>query len=134
MLTHIITRKWSSGNSTLSKAETVEADGETNRDVNVYDGLTNLIISYDVLIAKLRSIFMVSSQDITITPYDDVGSPMTPINLEANIPYLWTAASGIPVPFADDIGALHAANSSGSDALFSLRTLFDSTASNPVVS
>lgn len=135
MFTHVYTRKWQAAGASISKSETLSADGENNRDVNLAAGVVNLVIEYALDVSQLQGIYIVSTKDTTLTPFDTSNVAMALIDLKADVPFVWTVGSGLNNPFASDIGSLQATNLSGSAvALLSLRSLLDSTASNAVAS
>ncbi len=132
MFSHVITRKWASGGASISKSETVTADGEDNRDVNVPANAANLAVAYAGDVSLLQSFYMVCSVNAVVTPRDTSNSPMAQIDLVAGIPFVWTAGSGLDNPFASDIGSLHVGGVGSTGGVLSIRSLFDSTIGNPV--
>lgn len=134
MFTHQLTRKWQSNGASISKVETLEADGENNRDVNLAASVVNLVIAYALDVSQLQSIYIVSSKHTTLTPYDTSNVAMDPIDLRADIPFVWSVGSGLDNPFASDIGSIKATNLAAAVALLQLRSLLDSTVSNAVAS
>ena len=132
MFTHIITRKWQSGGASLSKSESLSADAETNRDASLPASVVDHEIDFAVKMAFLQSIYLLCDQDCTFTPYDEAASPMTPLDLKADVPFEWTVTSGLDNPFSDDIGSLKATNLSSTAATLKIRCLHDSTQATAV--
>ncbi len=128
--THSITRVWTSGAFTISKKETLTADGETNRDIVAYSGQTT-VMSYNLTVAGLQSFYLVSAGDVTATPYDQSSNPLAAIELLANSPFVWSIGSGLENPFSDDLSEIRFVNA-GANASVSLRSLHDSTEASPV--
>jgi hypothetical protein len=130
-ITHLITRKWASGSNSLSKTETLVGSGEVNVDQDIDAGATDLAVSYAVLVAQMKSLFMLSTRDMTIVPLDTNGDPLPQIDLTANVPLEWTVTSGQDNPYTDDVGSLEVTNlNEDSDAVLSIRTLIDATPTN----
>lgn len=134
MFTHIITRKWQSGGASLSKSETIQADGETNRDPSLAASVVNHVVDFTLKVSFLQSIYILCDQHCTLTPHDEADSAMTPLDLRENIPFEWTVGSGLDNPFSDDIGSMRATNLSATAATLKIRCLHDSTESNAVAS
>jgi len=132
MFTHTITRKWASAGASISKSEAVTADGEDNRDLTVPANAADHEVAYSKDVSLLQSFYMVSTVDVTVTPHDTVDTPMTPIDLMAGIPFVWTSGSGLDNPFLSDIGSLHLGGVGSAAGVLSIRSLFDSTPGNPI--
>jgi hypothetical protein len=127
MFTHTITRKWSSAGASLSKAESLTGSGEVNVDQAVDASEPDLLVSYAVLVDQLRSLYILSTTDIVITPHDSGDSPLDTIELSANIPFEWTYTSGLDNPYSDDVASLHVENLDATEGLLSMRTLIDAS-------
>ncbi len=127
MFTHKIIRGWESGGSRLTKTETLTGSGENNVDQPVDADETDLLISFAVLIAQMKSIYILATKNMVITPHDQSDSPLAQIDIVANVPFEWTSTSGQDNPFEDNVGSLHVANEASAEGTLSIRCLYDST-------
>jgi hypothetical protein len=127
MFTHIITQGWSEGGQSLSKTISNTANAEDNRSVNVYPGGENAFISFSLDVAALQSFFMVCTVPVVVTPHDQENNPLTAIDLQANVPFVWVQQGGIANPFDTNIGSLVVDNPGAAIGQFDLRCLVNST-------
>jgi hypothetical protein len=128
MFTHSITRKWENGSQSLSKKETLTGSGEVNVDPIIDAGANDLLVSYSVRMAQVKMVYFLATTAMTIVPHDAADTPLDQIDLEANIPFEWTASSAEDNPFSDDVAYLEVSNLDGdADGTLSIRTLVDAT-------
>ncbi|NIO43789.1 MAG: hypothetical protein GTO41_28705 [Burkholderiales bacterium] len=122
-----ITRSVSSaGGREIRKSNVYSADGLDTREISVPDSTTDLLVNFTLDISQLKSIYMVSDQNLTVET-NDSAAPQETIALLADKPLMWQNDSYYACPFAGDITKLYLTNSSGSTALFNLEVVHDST-------
>lgn len=122
-----ITRSVSSaGGRSINKSNTYSADGLEAREVSIADSVTDQLVNFTLDVSELKSIYMVSDQDLTVET-NDSAAPQETISLLADKPLLWQHDSYFAIPFAGNITKLYLTNSSGSTAIFNLEVVHDST-------
>jgi len=126
MPTHKINQDWQAGNESISKQITITADGEANLEVAVADESTDLAINIAIDYSALKSLYIVSDQDLTVETNDGT-TPDDTLTLLAGKPIVWFEGCGFTNPLSADVTALYATNASGADATLTIKTLQDAT-------
>ncbi|MFG0247840.1 MAG: hypothetical protein ACF8OB_03050 [Phycisphaeraceae bacterium JB051] len=127
MPTHSLFRNWQRNSDLTSKRQDINAEGEQTVEVAVPDSSTDKQIDIVIDVSELKSLYIVSDQDVTIET-NDGSAPDDTIALKAGIPLMWESVSGyFSNPFSTDITGLYITNSSGSDATVTIRVLEDVT-------
>lgn len=96
-----------SGEKTAAKFSRTE-DYEQKLDKTVAPSVTDgPITGFDFVVAKLRSIFIVSDQDV-ILETNSPSAPSNTINLKANVPLFWQSTTPyFANPFTVDVTSLY---------------------------
>lgn len=127
MAQHSITRGWAQAGLSYQKTQNVVADSEVNADVAVPDSSTDLEALLPVDVSQVKSIFILSDQDVTLET-NDGSTPADTIALKADVPLIWELSNGYyDCPFSEDVTAMYFTNASGSAATVQIRTLQDLT-------
>lgn len=128
--THTITTSWSNGSTPLQGASVNTSDGEINRSLTGADAVpgstTNQAITIAFLLAGLKSIYLLSDQDVAIKT-NSSGSPQETINLKAGQPIIWAQGLGLAPLFAGNITAMYVTNAGSVAANVNICVLIDST-------
>lgn len=127
MPTHSLTRGWQRNSDITSKRQDITAEGEQTIEVPVSDSVADKQVDISIDVSEIKSLFLVSDQDVTIETNSD-SAPDDTIALKANIPLIWENVSGYySNPLTTDVTALFITNASGTDATVTLRVLEDVT-------
>lgn len=125
-LTHLITRAINDGTAILTKTETVTAGSEIRIEEDVPNPSTNLAFAFAFVKTKLKSIYILSDQNLTLKT-NSSGSPQETIALLADKPWVWSAGdSYFANPFAGDVTALYVTNAAAA-AVLKIRAIVDPT-------
>lgn len=125
-ISHTMTLSWGSGGSFLSKSVALVSEGENNRDVSVPATTDDMEVDWDVNVARMKSLFILSDQDITINT-NSSSVPADTLTPKANKPLIWYDGSGLANPLGTDVSRLFISNAGASAAAVSIRELEDST-------
>lgn len=127
-ITHSLTRKWSRTGETITKTESVSADGENNRDVSLTAGQSGLRVEWASELALMKSFYAASNRDVIIEAFDSGDLSVGDISISAGGAFMWSEASGEDNPFSDDVAYLEVTNSDSDDsAVVQIRSLVDAT-------
>lgn len=128
-ITVTLTRKFSRSGETITKNETITSDGVLDYDGTVDGSESDLQIDFSLTDPTLvKSIYMVASTDMTITPKNLAAASATPIELTANVAMMWSQSSGTSNPFdGANVATLHVANLDAADGTLSIRCSKDAT-------
>ena len=130
-ITHTITTKWSNGSAVKTMQKAITSEQEINTDISVPGASTDLHIVLDITIARLKSIVLLATRDMTVcTNAASGGGPDETIPLLAGKPFIWDSvyvAALCPVPFANDITDLYITLAAGAAATLSVFGLVDAT-------
>jgi hypothetical protein len=86
--------------------------GTTEQTIDTTFAAAGTNVAYPITFAHatLKSIFLVSDQAMTIL-VNSTGSPILTINLEANVPYHWSASAAyFSNPFSADVTNFYVSN------------------------
>lgn len=122
--THTMSVQTSEGS--LSYSKTIEADKKLAIDVPVADAESDYEILAAIDVSTVKSIYIVSDQDVTLET-NDGGTPVDTISLKAGVPYAWHTDSYDTLQLTTDVTAFYITNASGSIANLKMRVLEDST-------
>lgn len=123
---HVIAEQVTTNGRTVRRENTFTGDGQISRSVAVADSETDMLINFAVDVSQIKSIFIVSDQDLTLET-NDGSSPDDTLSLLADVPYVWHENSDYTNLLTTDITALYATNASGSAATLDIEALTDST-------
>ncbi|HAI11075.1 MAG TPA: hypothetical protein DCM28_05180 [Phycisphaerales bacterium] len=127
MPTHSLTRGWQRNSDVETKRQDITADGEITAEIAVPDSSTDLQATVGIDVSEIKSLYLLSTQDVTIETNDGSSADDT-IALKAGIPLIWENVSGYyDNPLSTDVTDLYITNASGSDATVTLRVLQDVT-------
>ncbi len=130
-VTHKISRSINDGGPLVNTyVDTITDGGALVFDEQVATAQTDLEFTFAFTKTKLKSIFMVSDQNVRICTNDThSGSPGETINLVAGKPYMWTGDDGpyFANPFAGNVTALYITNVSGQTANIIIRGIINPT-------
>lgn len=124
--THTLTFNHSQGNNQISKQVSKSADSEKNLDITVPDSSTNLAIAYTCDVSELKSLFIVSTVNMTLET-NNSGSPTDTLTLIAGEPVVWFTGCPMECPFSADVTALYATTGSVGEGTLSIRSAIDAT-------
>lgn len=125
--THNIDIGWSQGNNApVNTRLAISADQEVNTAPVVPDSSTDLQVNLAVDVSAMKSLHIVSDQDVTIET-NDGSTPDDTLELTADVPILWYEGCGYSNPLTADVTALFITNDSGSSANVQVHILQDST-------
>lgn len=126
--THTIRTQWTSPNGGVDVAGVVSevADAEQNRSLAVAASTPDQEFDLDFLLADLKSIFMLASEDLTIetNATDHAGGQQ--IDLVAGVPFVWCQSSGAANPITANVTRIFVTNAEARAATLEIRVLFDS--------
>ncbi len=99
----------------------IVADGMTSLDVTVPGSTTDQAASVSILTAKVKSLYMLSSVDLTVQTNNGT-TPDNTFTLKAGVPYFWDGQSGyFSNPLSANITTLYLTNAGTTAASFKLR-------------
>lgn len=99
---------------------------ELTLEQSIGAGLTDVLVDFDFVVARLKSIIIVSDQDVTLEVNSAAGSGGT-FSLLANKPLIWYTGSYYTNPFTVDATALYFSNAGAADAAVKIAALMDPT-------
>ena len=82
--------------------------------------------TFDFIVARLKSIIILSDEDLTLEVNSTAGSGGT-FALQANKPLIWYAGSYYANPFSVDVTALYFSNAGANNANVKMAALVDPT-------
>ena len=127
--THSITQSWSggAGSTALNVEVSQSADSEQNLSTTVETGVTDGEATLSVDFSAMLALYISSTEDILIETNDGT-TPDDALTITADVPLVWTYASGITNPItADIVTNIFITNASGSTATVEIRILQDGT-------
>jgi hypothetical protein len=123
--THTHTTSLTSGGRTISGTKTVTDGGNPRFSESVADE-TAIKYAFQVNVSKCKSLYMLSDQAVTITPYS-ASTGRTPIVLAAGEPLAWHEGMPFACPISDDCDTIEIANDSGAAAAVEVDAIVDPT-------
>lgn len=124
-MTHTLTLAFGTTGDVM-KAVPLTVQAEQNIDVSIPSTTTDLHAIFNLLIAQMTDLFIVSDKDVTIQTNDGT-SPDDTITLLADKPFCWYLGCGIANPITADITDLYITNAGGAAALVKIRSGYDAT-------
>lgn len=104
--THTIEQSVTTSGKKVTAQFPITDNDEQALDVVVPPSTTDLQVdTFDFINARLKSIFIVSDQDVTIET-NSAGAPSNTIAIKANKPLVWYVGSYFANPFTVDVTAL----------------------------
>lgn len=128
MAVHIVRQSVTVGGVEIpaNKTQIYSAGGGGNIDEPCADSATTDLTGISIDISALKSILIVSDQDVTLKT-NDSSSPDDTINLLADVPYIWNEGSYHPCLLTIDVTSFHVTNASGASARFQADWVVDVT-------
>jgi hypothetical protein len=126
MFNHVITEKVEVGATQITKTSLHTGAAKQSIEETVPDSSTDLEIAFALDVSQLKSIYIVSDQDITLETNSGSAADDT-IALVAGVPYIWHSDSYHTCLLGTDITELYATNASGTDATLQIEALYDPT-------
>lgn len=128
-ITHTTTVAWagSSGGS-LSASVSKESNGEQNRVLSLAAATPDQQFDLDFEYAKLKSILMVATQDVTVETNSPTAVGGNTITLKANVPFFWVHDCGLANPFTANVTTIYVTVAGTATAQLDIRALIDSAA------
>ncbi len=127
MPTYLLSEGFQYGNTALSYLISKEADQETSTGpVAIADGQSTFEIAVSIIVAELKSIFIVCDQDVNLKT-NSSGAPDDEIDLLAGQPLLWYEGSYYASLITADVTSVFIDNSSGAVANLYIFALQDPT-------
>jgi hypothetical protein len=121
--THTLTQSYATNVGTVTSATlTFTGDSEDDLDVAVPANATNQNYAIQFNKTALQSILITCDQAVTIKT-NSSSSPQDTINLGANTPVIWYAASGATSPFAGNVTGIYVTNPANVAANLKIRGL-----------
>ena len=128
VFTHSIKYSWSGpGTSSLSGVVTRTGDADDSRIILVPAPTTDLPVTLSLDVSALKSVYMISTQDVTLETNATNHAGGNLIALTAGIPIVFQSDAGQSNPLTLDVTALYITNLGEVDAQVDLRFLSDST-------
>jgi len=125
--THVLIINWSGGGITLSKSISSSGTGENNIvGESIASPETDYEINWDCDVSALKSLYIVSTQDVTFET-NDGAAPNNTIALRADEPYIWHTTSYDSCLLTVDVTKIFITNASGSTATLDIRSIQDAT-------
>lgn len=122
---HILTITLSGGAVNLSARQTVSGDSEQAYDIPLTASQENAEVDMDFIAANLKSIYILSDQNLTVKT-NDSSSPDDTITVAANTPFAWNTVQAADNPFTADVSKVYLTNeSSTSAARVQIEILYD---------
>lgn len=127
--THTLTRSWADGGpNPVSNNQSFSGTGETNIvDTTIADSVTDQLETISIDVSLIQSIYIHSTQAITLETNAIDATGGNTLLLLANDPYVWYTGSLFTNLLTEDITKIYLTNASGSTATFNLRCVYDST-------
>lgn len=127
MPTYLITEGFQFNTVSQAYAISKSADGELSLGpVAVANGQTVFEIMAAIDVSALKSLFVVSDQNVTMKS-NSSGAPDDTLTLLANQPLVWYSGSYYPCPLTVDVVKFYVANASGAEADIYIFALIDPT-------
>jgi len=126
-ITHTTRLSWTGeGGLAVTGALAKAANAEQNRVLAVPGESTDAEFDLDFAFADLKSIYLQSTQDVTIET-NDGAAPDDTITLKAGVPFWWADGNGAGNPFTADVSTIFITNAGTTAAQVDIRVLYDST-------
>lgn len=126
--THTFAQNCNDGAVNTAKSRTVTDALVVNFDHTIADSVTDDDVVVAVDVSQLKSLYVVSTQDVTMEWNDGSGTQGS-IALKAGAPLIWISTDGYygnPLG-ATDVSTLYFTNASGASADITFRALVDPT-------
>lgn len=124
--THVITQNVAADGLQVGSSRSYSAGLKISLDENIPDSSTDLQVVLALDVSELKSVFILSDQDMTLETNDGT-TPDDTINLLAGVPYIWNTDSYDANKLATDVTAFFMTQSSGSVARLQAEFLYDPT-------
>ncbi len=126
-ITHTTRTQWTSPNGGVEISGTVSetADAEQNRSLAIA-AAADQEFDLDFLFADLKSVFMLATEAMTVETNATDHAGGDEIELVADVPFAWTASSGLPNPFTANVTKIYVTAATAGQ--LDIRILFDSAA------
>jgi len=110
------------GNSVLASTEDVQSDLAVELDISIPASTTNQAVAISINPAKLRSLYMLATQQGLTLKANSTGSPTNTYTLIAGVAFEWSAdAAYFANPVASTITTLYVTNAGASAARLRIR-------------
>lgn len=110
------------GNSVLSSTEDVQSDLSVELDVTIPASTTNQAVAIAINPAKLRSLYMLATQQGLTVKANSTGSPTNTYTLVAGVAFEWSAdAAYFSNPVASTISTIYVTNAGSTSARLRIR-------------
>lgn len=126
--THRFNATYQAGNE-AAIGSVVEVTGESEANLS---GISVAAASPDTQVilglraAGLKTLYILSDKDLTVETNDGT-TPDDTISVKANVPYLWSLASGVTCPITVDVVDVFLTNTGTGTATVHIRALQDAT-------
>lgn len=125
MPTHKFETVLTVGNDTpIKSTETVTFEKEEKFDLSVANPTTDLAIALAFTAAKVKSVYLLSTQDVTLET-NSGSSPTDTIALKAGSAIKWKSGGSGSNPFTANVTGLFVTNASGAAAQITIRIGID---------
>jgi len=104
------------------------ADAEQNRQLAIDATTADQEFDLDFEYLNLKSIFMLATVDMTVETNAADHTGGDEISLVANVPFSWTASSGVTNPFTADVDSIFVSPDSDAASTLEIRILHASAA------
>lgn len=106
-VTHTITRSITRGGATKSASKAIAAGQEVVIDDTVAQSQTDLLYELTIDVSQLKSLYIVSDQDLTLETNADDHAGGDLLTLKANQPVIWQLNDACACPITADVDGLY---------------------------
>ena len=124
---HTLTLSWARSGESIAQTVTIEADGETNRNLTVPGTTTDFRTNISIDVSELKALYIHSDVNITIETNATDATGGNTLTLLANKPLVWYVGCGLTNPLTNDVTDMYITNGTGGSATVRIRTLIDET-------
>jgi len=128
--THTVRQTWTSPNGSVELQGSVSetANAERNAQLAIAGTTADQQFDLDVLFAKLKSVFLLSTIDLTIETNATDATGGNTIELVANVPFYWCNSSGLACPFTANVTTMYVTPGGSVAGTLDIKILVDSAA------
>lgn len=125
-IAHVLTLSWARSGEAIAANVTVEADGETNRNLTVPASTTDFRTNIAIDVSEVKSLYIHSDVSVTIET-NSSSAPDDTLTVAAGKPLVWYTGCGLANPLTTDVTDFYITNATGGPAAVKIRVLIDET-------
>jgi hypothetical protein len=126
-ISHALTLSWSRSGETIAQTVTIEADGETNRNLTVPASTTDFRTNIAIDVSEVKLLYIHSDVAVQIETNATDATGGNTVQIAANKPFLWYVGCGWVLPLTTDVTDMYITNATGGIATIRIRLLIDET-------